>query len=423
MMYQVHVRGDHAGADLRRVRRAHEVLGVRACSRSLWATLVYDPIAHWVWGPDGWLAQARRARLRGRHRRAPVVGRLGAGRARSCSASASAIRRRAHAPHNLTMTVTGAGLLWFGWFGFNAGCGARRRTALAALAFVNTHLAAAAGALAWALVEWRAIKKVTMLGVASGLVAGLVAITPAAGYVSPMAAHRDRRRSPASSATARVLLKEQLRLRRRARRVRRARRRRRDRRAPHRRVRAPRRSTPPAPTAFSRGGSGVLGDADHRRRRRRRRSRWSSASAPQASSTRPSACASRPTKSAKASTPRCTARGLRARLDGRGRSALRSGRSERARARDRPVATRARHRRALSTPPDFLLSSPSSQMSVSTPGENPTGSLRCKTFAANRPTTRSITRRRRILRASWRCCRSARSASSTATSARRRSTR
>src|SRR5262249_11421910 len=90
-------------------------------------------------------------------------------------------------PHNLTMTLSGAGLLWFGWFGFNAGS-ALTSGALAALAFVTTHLGAAGGALGWLVVEWKHRGKPTALGVASGLVAGLVAITPAAGYVSPMAA-------------------------------------------------------------------------------------------------------------------------------------------------------------------------------------------------------------------------------------------
>ena len=101
---------------------------------------------------------------------------------------------RAHTPHNLTMTVLGAGLLWFGWFGFNAGGavtgsaeGAAGAPGLAALALVNTHLAAAAGALVWALLE-AGRQKATTLGVASGLVAGLVGITPAAGFVGPGAA-------------------------------------------------------------------------------------------------------------------------------------------------------------------------------------------------------------------------------------------
>ncbi|HMG51890.1 MAG TPA: ammonia channel protein, partial [Kofleriaceae bacterium] len=90
-------------------------------------------------------------------------------------------------PHSLPLTLLGTGILWFGWFGFNAGS-ALHADGLASLAFVNTHLAAAAGALTWAVAEAFRAKKATMLGVASGLVAGLVAITPAAGYVSPMVA-------------------------------------------------------------------------------------------------------------------------------------------------------------------------------------------------------------------------------------------
>src|SRR5690606_18803216 len=92
-----------------------------------------------------------------------------------------------HPPHDLTMTVLGAGLLWFGWVGFNAG-GGSLEDGRAALALVNTQLAAGAGALTWVLVEGSRIKKATMLGLASGMVAGLVGITPAAGFVSPMAA-------------------------------------------------------------------------------------------------------------------------------------------------------------------------------------------------------------------------------------------
>jgi ammonium transporter, Amt family len=92
-----------------------------------------------------------------------------------------------HVPHNLTMTLTGAGILWFGWFGFNAGS-ALGSNGLAALALVNTHVAAAAGGCAWLVVEWAQRGKPTALGVASGLVAGLVGITPAAGFVAPWAA-------------------------------------------------------------------------------------------------------------------------------------------------------------------------------------------------------------------------------------------
>jgi Amt family ammonium transporter len=152
----------------------------------LWATLVYDPIAHWVWGPDGWLVKRGALDFAG-----GTVVHLSSGI--SALVTAIVIGKRLgypkvkHPPHNLTMTVLGAGILWFGWFGFNGGS-ALASNGLAALAFANTHLAAAAGAVAWGLVEaWR-IKKVTMLGVASGLVAGLVGITPAAGFVSPRAA-------------------------------------------------------------------------------------------------------------------------------------------------------------------------------------------------------------------------------------------
>jgi Amt family ammonium transporter len=92
-----------------------------------------------------------------------------------------------HVPHNLTMTLTGAGVLWFGWFGFNAGS-ALGANHLAALALVDTHVGAAAGAAAWLVVEWWQRGKPTALGIASGLVAGLVGITPAAGFVAPWAA-------------------------------------------------------------------------------------------------------------------------------------------------------------------------------------------------------------------------------------------
>ncbi|MBX6378158.1 MAG: ammonium transporter, partial [Clostridia bacterium] len=90
-------------------------------------------------------------------------------------------------PHNLPLTVLGAGLLWFGWFGFNAGS-ALAANELAVQAFVNTHVAAAAGALAWAVAEWVAGGRPTVLGAVSGLVAGLVAVTPACGFVTPLAA-------------------------------------------------------------------------------------------------------------------------------------------------------------------------------------------------------------------------------------------
>ncbi len=152
----------------------------------LWATLVYDPLAHWVWAPGGWLLEKGALDFAG-----GTVVHLSSGV--SALVCAMVIGRRLghpatqHPPHNLTMTVLGAGLLWFGWFGFNAGS-ALTSGALASLALVNTQIGAAAGAVAWGLVDSIRVGKVTMLGVASGMVAGLVGITPAAGFVSPMAA-------------------------------------------------------------------------------------------------------------------------------------------------------------------------------------------------------------------------------------------
>ena len=152
----------------------------------LWATLVYDPLAHWVWAPGGWLLEKGALDFAG-----GTVVHLSSGV--SALVCAVVIGRRLghpgtqHPPHNLTMTVLGAGLLWFGWFGFNAGSALTSGT-LATLALVNTQIAAAAGAVAWGLIDSVRVGKVTILGVASGVVAGLVGITPAAGFVSPMAA-------------------------------------------------------------------------------------------------------------------------------------------------------------------------------------------------------------------------------------------
>ncbi|PWB46097.1 MAG: ammonia channel protein [Candidatus Methylomirabilota bacterium] len=152
----------------------------------LWATLIYDPLAHWVWGVGGWLRKMGALDFAG-----GTAVHISSG----ISALAAALvvgRRRGHPgepmpPHNLTMTVTGAALLWFGWFGFNAGS-ATAANKLATNAFVVTHLATAAAALAWMVVEWGSRGKPTVLGAASGAVAGLVAITPASGYVGPMSA-------------------------------------------------------------------------------------------------------------------------------------------------------------------------------------------------------------------------------------------
>jgi len=152
----------------------------------LWATLVYNPLAHWVWGVGGWMAKMGALDFAG-----GTVVHISSG----ISALAAALiigKRRGYGtaafiPHNLPMTVTGAGLLWFGWFGFNAGS-ALAANGLAANAFVVTHVASAAAALSWIIMEWIHRGKPTTLGAASGAVAGLVAITPGSGFVGPLAA-------------------------------------------------------------------------------------------------------------------------------------------------------------------------------------------------------------------------------------------
>ncbi|HTV24479.1 MAG TPA: ammonium transporter [Polyangiaceae bacterium] len=148
----------------------------------LWGTLVYDPICHWVWGPQGWLAERGMLDFAG-----GTVVHLSAGVSALVFALVLGRRLAPTPPHNLPLTLVGAGLLWFGWFGFNAGS-ALAANERAVLALVNTHAAAAAAAVSWASVEWIRQRKPTALGVASGLVAGLVAITPAAGFVSPLGA-------------------------------------------------------------------------------------------------------------------------------------------------------------------------------------------------------------------------------------------
>ncbi len=171
-----------------------------------WTTLVYDPIAHWSWADGGWLHDLGAIDYAG-----GTVVHLSSGVSALVCALVLGKRRGypsvRHPPHDLTMTTLGAGILWFGWFGFNAGGSS---AAGAALPLVNTHLAAAAGALAWAVIESRRIGKLTMLGVASGLVAGLVAITPAAGYVEPMVALLIGAHAEYRSATAAVLAKARL---------------------------------------------------------------------------------------------------------------------------------------------------------------------------------------------------------------------
>lgn len=157
----------------------------------VWATIVYCPVAHWVWGDGGWLKSLGALDFAG-----GTVVHINAGVAALAAALVVGPRRgyagygngtEAFIPHNLPMTVLGAGLLWFGWFGFNAGS-ALGANALASSAFTSTHLATCAATLAWVAVEWLFRGKPTTLGAASGAVAGLVAITPAAGYVGPMSA-------------------------------------------------------------------------------------------------------------------------------------------------------------------------------------------------------------------------------------------
>jgi len=150
----------------------------------LWATLVYSPVAHWVWG-GGWIA----TRLGALDFAGGTVVHINSAIAAIVAALVIGRRKgylQEHMPpHNLPMTILGAALLWFGWFGFNAGS-ALASDSLAALAFVTTNTAAAAAALSWTFVEWLQRGKPTALGAVSGAVAGLVAITPAAGFVTPL---------------------------------------------------------------------------------------------------------------------------------------------------------------------------------------------------------------------------------------------
>ena len=153
---------------------------------SLWSVFVYAPVAHWVWEPGGWLAQMGALDFAGGsvvHINAGVTGLV-------CAYALGPRRgygREAFEPFNLGLTMAGAGLLWVGWFGFNAGS-AVAADGRAGLAMVVTHIAAAAGALSWMVGEWVMRGRPSLLGLCSGLVAGLVAITPASGFVSPRSA-------------------------------------------------------------------------------------------------------------------------------------------------------------------------------------------------------------------------------------------
>ncbi len=148
----------------------------------LWATFVYDPVCHWVWGVGGFLRNLGALDFAG-----GTVVHINAGIAALVTALVLGRRvnldKNVPAPHNMPFVVLGTGLLWFGWFGFNAGS-ALAANGLAVNAFVVTNTAAAAAGLSWALIEWLRNGKPTIFGLCSGAVAGLVAITPAAGFVS-----------------------------------------------------------------------------------------------------------------------------------------------------------------------------------------------------------------------------------------------
>jgi ammonium transporter, Amt family len=152
----------------------------------LWSTLVYDPLAHWVWGVGGFLRNMGALDFAG-----GTVVHISAGI--SALVAVLIMGRRvgfgkvSMAPHNLPFAVIGAAMLWVGWFGFNAGS-ALGANGLASSAFMATHTAASLAAMGWMIAEWIKTGKPTMLGAASGAVAGLVAITPASGFVTPLAA-------------------------------------------------------------------------------------------------------------------------------------------------------------------------------------------------------------------------------------------
>lgn len=152
---------------------------------SIWLFAVYIPVCHWVWG-GGWLSELGTLDFAG-----GIVVHITAGVAALVCALVLGNRKGwpqvAMPPHNMTMTITGAGMLWVGWFGFNAGS-ALGANESAAMALIVTHLAAATGALTWAGIEWKKFGKPSALGIVTGMVAGLGTITPASGSVSPAAA-------------------------------------------------------------------------------------------------------------------------------------------------------------------------------------------------------------------------------------------
>jgi len=152
----------------------------------LWSILVYNPVAHWVWSADGWLFKLGALDFAG-----GTVVHINAGVSALVMTLMIGSRRNYNnhptAPHNIPLVVIGAALLWFGWFGFNAGSGLAA-DGLAVSAFLATHLATATAALTWALIDWKLNGKPTTIGICTGAVAGLVAITPAAGFVGVLGA-------------------------------------------------------------------------------------------------------------------------------------------------------------------------------------------------------------------------------------------
>jgi Amt family ammonium transporter len=152
----------------------------------LWTTFVYDPLAHWVWASDGWLRSLGALDFAG-----GTVVHISAGTAALVAALILGRRRdfgrTALRPHNVVFTLAGAGLLWVGWIGFNAGS-ALAADGVAAVALMNTHAAEAAAVIAWLSIEFARTGQATAIGGATGAVVGLVAITPAAGFVTPLAA-------------------------------------------------------------------------------------------------------------------------------------------------------------------------------------------------------------------------------------------
>ncbi|MGD0023091.1 MAG: ammonium transporter [Xanthobacteraceae bacterium] len=154
----------------------------------LWAIFVYSPIAHWMWGPDGIFNSANdAARIKVLDFAGGTVVHVNSGTAGLMAALMLGKRKETGPPHNMVLTMIGASLLWVGWFGFNAGS-AVSAGMQAGMAMTVTHLATATAGFTWMIVEWIMRGKPTVIGICSGAVAGLVAITPASGFVGPMGA-------------------------------------------------------------------------------------------------------------------------------------------------------------------------------------------------------------------------------------------